>query len=428
MKVRVLSILFSLSCFFAVCANAFELPKIHGFSENAAGVKISEDDKANKRGINLFEQRMQFKLRYFPDRITVLEDWQTEVFLKADALMDEYAERFFLNLKEAYITSTPFDFLDIKVGRQVLTWGTGDYVFINDMFPKDYESFLIGREDEYLKRPSYALRAMFFSQIATLDIAVIPYFTPNKAVTGDRLSFFDPLRAGIVGRVSDRKLLRPPFQFENTEAAFRLYGTLDSYEWAGYYFRGFYKNPMGYKEEANSILYYPELDVFGASLRGPVPILGGIVNGELGYFNSREDTAGKDRLIPNPSMKYLIGYKRSFKNDLEIGLQYYLDHMLYWDNYKESLLAQDSRDDEVYQQYSLRITKLMARQTLRLSFFTFYSPVDNDIYLRPLIQWDATDRWKVSLGANIFIGQQTNGDYSQYTGNNNIYTRVRYSF
>ncbi|MED5520502.1 MAG: hypothetical protein VX459_02085, partial [Pseudomonadota bacterium] len=35
---------------------------------------------------------------------------------------------------------------DIKVGKQVLTWGTGDYLFLNDLFPKDYQSFFAGRE------------------------------------------------------------------------------------------------------------------------------------------------------------------------------------------------------------------------------------------------------------------------------------------
>ncbi len=48
--------------------------------------------------------------------------------------------------------------VNLKIGRQVFTWGTGDYLFINDLFPKDYESFYIGRDDEYLKRPSEAVK------------------------------------------------------------------------------------------------------------------------------------------------------------------------------------------------------------------------------------------------------------------------------
>jgi len=412
----------------ASSASASNLPKIHGFAENAAGIRLREDGKTNQTGYNLLEQRTQIETSYYPERWELLERWNTEFFFKSDLLMDEYTERFSFELRELYVLFSPFDFLDLKIGRQVLTWGTGDYVFINDVFPKDYVSFLIGRDDEYLKRPSYAARSTFFSKYASLDIAVIPFFTPNKIVMGDRISFYDPLQGVIVGSESDRFLLEPPKQFENTQFATRLYGTMKSYEWAAYYFHGFYKNPIGYKEEMNAKLYYPKLDLYGASLRGPAPVIGGILNAEAGYNLSREDRAGKSRTIPNNSVKYLIGYKRAFKHDFEIGAQYFIEQMLYYGNYKDSLLPADSQDDYMYQQYTLRLTKLLVNQTLRLSLFVFYSPTDNDLYFRPSLVWDATDQWKLSLGSNIFVGEQTNADYGQYTGNNNIYMRLRYSF
>ena len=44
----------------------------------------------------------------------------------------------------------------------MLTWGTGDLLFINDLFPKNWKSLAIGRDDEYLKDPSGAVKASFF--------------------------------------------------------------------------------------------------------------------------------------------------------------------------------------------------------------------------------------------------------------------------
>ncbi|WP_221895381.1 hypothetical protein [Bathymodiolus japonicus methanotrophic gill symbiont] len=41
-----------------------------------------------------------------------------------------------VDLREANIAFSPFSFMDIKFGRQILTWGTGDLIFINDLFPK----------------------------------------------------------------------------------------------------------------------------------------------------------------------------------------------------------------------------------------------------------------------------------------------------
>ena len=45
---------------------------------------------------------------------------------------------------------------DVSIGRQVITWGTGDLVFLNDLFPKDFVSFFAGRDDDYLKAPGDA--------------------------------------------------------------------------------------------------------------------------------------------------------------------------------------------------------------------------------------------------------------------------------
>ena len=54
-----------------------------------------------------------------------------------------------------------FNAIDIKAGRQILTWGTGDYLFINDLFPKDWQSFFAGRDDEYLKAASDAIKISY---------------------------------------------------------------------------------------------------------------------------------------------------------------------------------------------------------------------------------------------------------------------------
>jgi len=414
--------------FFVTHLSAEELPKIHGFVESAFGLKVYDDKLAAKDGYNMAEQRAEFKVRYFPE-IDILKKWNTEIFFKTDVLIDEYTEqpKWWLP-REFYIAFTPLEFADFKIGQQILTWGTGDYIFINDQFPKDYESFLIGRDDEYLKLPSYAARTTLFSKFASLDLVAIPIFTPNKVITGRRLSFFDPLHNGIVGMDSDRYFLEPPTQFENTELAARAYGTVKSYEWALYYFNGFYKNPVGYKNEQIGQLYYPELGVYGASLQGPMPKIGGIANIELGYNDSKEDRAGKNRTIQNSTMQYLIGYKRGFKNDFEVGIQYFVIQTLDYTNYKKSLLPGDMQDDKIYQQYTLRLTKLFANQTVRTSLFIFYTPVDNDVYLRPSVTWDVTDAWKVTGGANVFIGEQNNADYGQYKGDSNIYGRLRYSF
>jgi hypothetical protein len=417
----------------AICADthafASETPKLHGFVETGIGLKVNDDKLAAKNGYNMAEQRAQFKLRYFPDELDILKQWNTEIFFKTDVLIDEYTEQpKWWGPRELYIAFTPVSFADVKIGEQILTWGTGDYIFINDQFPKDYVSFIIGRDDDYLKLPSYAGRLTLSGKLASLDLVAIPAFTPNNVPDGSRVSYYDPLFGCVVGTQGERYLREPPMQIENTEVAARLYGTMNSYEWALYYNHGYYKNPVGYKNQQTGELYYPELDVYGASIQGPVPIVGGIANFEAGLLSSKEDDYAKNRLVQDSTMQYLLGYKRGFKNDFEVGAQYYLIQMLHYTAYKNSLIAGDSQDDKVYQQFTLRLTKLFANQTVNASIFVFYSPIDHDTYLRPSLSWKATDAWSLVVGSNVFLGNQNNADWGQFKGNSNIYCRLRYSY
>src|SRR3989338_7475744 len=304
----------------SVCAA--DLPDVHGFVEAVYGPKFLGDERTQKDEFNLLEQRLQLKAAWQPPRSALLASWNPVFFYKGDLVVDEYDEAVRYKIREAQVSASPFAWLDMKLGRQILTWGTGDLLFINDVFPKDFVSFFIGRDDEYLKVPSDAAKLSFFSPWASLDLVLIPFFAPDSSITGDRLSFFDSLLGRLAGKEANRLLIEPSFQPKNTEIAGRVSRTVGGYEIAGYAFRGFFKQAMGIKNQDAQELFYPELAVYGASLRGPAPIVGGITYGEVGYFDSLEDRSGNNRLIENASMKYLAGYERDFPQDLCIGAQY----------------------------------------------------------------------------------------------------------
>ena len=126
--------------------------------------------------------------------------WNSEFVFRGDFTLDEYfSGKTSFELRELYTQFSPAGFLDIKAGRQVYTWGTGDYLFINDLFPKDYVSFFTGRQDEYLKKPSDGLRLSAYTKVANADLVIIPFFEPNTIPNGERLSFFDSFQGGIAG-------------------------------------------------------------------------------------------------------------------------------------------------------------------------------------------------------------------------------------
>jgi hypothetical protein len=67
-------------------------------------------------------------------------------------------------------------------------------------------------------------------------------------------------------------------------------------------------------------------------------------------------------------------------------------------------------------------------QNLTLSLFTFYSPSDEDAYLRPKIQYKIDDHWSAEIGGNIFVGEEDHTFFGQFEKNTNVYGGVRYSF
>lgn len=422
---RVLFILLFISANIKV--NAFTLGDkiaVHGFWENSYGYRF-KNDTTKKDEYNFLESRLQLKTRYYPE--SFLANWDTEIFFRGDFVIDGYfGGKTDFQLREFYIRATPFSDIDIKLGRQIFTWGTGEYLFINDLFPKDYVSFFIGRDDNYLKVPSDGVRISYYSRIANIDLAVIPFFEPNTIPSGERLSFLDTFEQAIVGRQSKRILVEPPRQFNNTEYGLRIYQLIKNYELALYFFHGFYKMPKGYLDENNHELFYPRLDVYGASIRGP--FLGGIVNLEGGYYDSRNDRKGNNRLVENSSFKIMAGYEKDMGNDLRVGIQYFYEQILDYDEYINALLPQDLFWDKHRHLLTLKLNKLLWNQTLDIRFFVFYSPSDEDVYLRPFVQYDFSDDLTFGLGVNLMWGRDDITEFGQLERNSNLYFRIRYNF
>ena len=400
----------------AIPAFASDL-SFHGFIESAGGVRFV-DNPSQPKDATLGEGRLQLEFSYTGKTVNRL-------FLKADLIGDGVEEEARIDPREAYLDLSPFTILDVQVGRQIITWGTGDLIFINDLFPKDFVSFYIGRSYEYLKAPSDGVKLSLFPGPFSLDLAILPHFTPSEVPTGKRLSTFDPFTNRITARGQRLSTREPATKWENTELALRLYRTFGSYEAALYGFRGFFKEPVG-MDPTRRVLFFPQLSAYGASLRGP--LLEGIGSFEFGYYDSREDRSGKNPFIENSSLRYLVGYERELWTDFTVRAQYFLEQMLDFSAYRTSLPAGAPKRDELRHLLFLRLTQLLRYQTVELSLVAFYSPSDEDGYLNPQASYKITDQWSIAMGANVFWGRKDSTSFGQLDNNDNLYLRLRYSF
>ena len=388
----------------------------HGFYEARVGTRLL-DDSYQSKDLSIGEGRYQFDL-------FSMRDWG-DVKVKGDVYGDVVTQELEFDLREANAFMRPTDTMDLKLGRQVLTWGTGDLVFINDLFPKDWVSFFIGRDTEYLKAPSDAAKVSLFFDAVNIDIVYTPEFDSDRYITGERLSYWHPLlgrRAGEDDKLSVED--RQEF-FEEDETAVRLYRNISNYELALYGYWGYWKSPAGFNQVMTAAIF-PELYVYGASIRGTVGK--GIGNVEVGYYDSVDDRNGDDALINNSEMRYLVGYTQEIARDFTVGVQYYVEQMLDYGDYEDSLMPGSKSRDEFRHLTTLRLTKLLMNQNLRLSLFTYYSPSDEDVYMRPLVNYKASDQLMYEVGSNIFFGDERQSFFNQFHYNTNLYMGIRYSF
>lgn len=396
---------------------------LSGFMESRIGSRLQDD--AHEKKTSIGEMRLQIGLEKDFDNLTAnfVSDFIYDP-VQDDHTLDLERGQGFIDIREANMLFSPLRFMDMKIGRQILTWGTGDLVFINDLFPKDWNSFFSGRDDEYLKAPSDAVKAAIFFGSYNLDIIYTPRFDADRFIDGKRISFFDRASSSLRGRGNPVIAARPDRWFSDDELALRLYRSFGAYETALYYYNGLWKSPAG-RDKATGLVTFPRLEVFGASVRGPVGK--GIGSAEAGYYKSA-DGAASDPLVRNDEIRLLAGYEQEIARELTGSVQYYLERKLDYGQYLASLppgAIQDSKNRHIF---TVRLSRLLMNQNMTVGLFNFYSPTDRDGYLRLNISYKITDNLKISMGGNIFYGSRIFSFFGQLKDNSNIFTALHLDF
>ena len=351
-----------------------------------------------------------------------LEAERAKAQLAVDFVGDALLDRLDLDLRNAWVDVSFASWLSVRAGSQVLTWGTGDFLFLNDLFPKDFQSFFVGRADEFLKAPSTSIKLSLAVEGLGFDVVWTPFFASDRFITGERLSVFIPIATEFDAPLSTRT---PSQSFRNGEFAGRLYGRIGAWELAAYGYLGFFKQPLGVDPETTSLVF-PRLGVYGGSLRGV--LLGGVLSLEGAFYHSLDDTAGDDPFVPNSQVRGLVGWEVELLAKLTLGLQAYaeltLDH--------STLLAESPipqlEPEELRLLTTLRLTYLLLMDDLQLSVMGFVSPTDVDVYVRASITYRVGSEVDVVAGANIFAARDAHTFFGQIRDNSNAYLRLRYTY
>ncbi|MEX2523594.1 MAG: hypothetical protein WD750_01430 [Gammaproteobacteria bacterium] len=380
-----------------------------GFVEAGGGVRLSSFGPTD---FTLGEGRARVETQYF---------WQAIDFsFKGDLGYDAVIDDEILQLRELAAAFGIGSNIDVKLGRQVLTWGTGDLLFLNDLFPKDFVSFFSGRDNEYLKAPGDAVKISFFNKLFNVDFVWNHDFDPDEYINGERLVFFSPEAGRVVSPASKLRADTP----DDSEFALRLYKTVNAVEYAFYVYDGWFKQPNAVNNRG--VPAFARLRTYGASVRrslGP-----GLANMEVAWYDSMKDDDGGNPRIPNDQFRLLGGYEWEAVKNFNVGLQYYLEWTQDHDELISNSPAPRFEPDEFRHVLTNRLTLKRMRDKLTLSLFTFFSPSDGDAYLRPTVEYRYSDAWQYSAGANLFIGKDDHTFFGQLEDNSNLYARVRYYY
>jgi hypothetical protein len=344
--------------------------------------------------------------------------------VKGDAFHDAIANEADGDLREAYAGFRSGRF-DLRLGRQILTWGVGDLFFINDVFPKDWESFFSGRPMEYLKRGVDAVRLQYSSEALNVDVIATPFFTADALPSAKRFFLYNPFAA-----VTEQHEYTPPVRAENTEVAVRLYRRMAGFDVSLYGYRGFWRTPAmqaDFERDAPQVTrFYPRLAVMGASAQRNW--LEGVISLEAGRYDSLDDRAGTNASIPNSEWRVLLGYQRQLARELTVNLQGYAEIMDRYDAYRKSLPLGSPLQDRVRGVFSLRLTQFLGYQSWKLSLFLAHSPTDKDYFLQPEISHRLTDKLSLALGANVFGGRRDTTFFGQMEKDDNVFLSMRFDF
>ncbi|MDP2157241.1 MAG: hypothetical protein Q8K68_05985, partial [Nitrospirota bacterium] len=255
---------FPVLCLLSLAAYASDI-SLHGFLQGNYSSSTASSNPDNG-DFKWAEELIQLKLEASREPF--------HFFLKTDLFYDHIDRKADLELREGYIDYTASSW-DMRAGRQILTWGLGDLIFINDFFPKDYEAFFSGRPMEYLKKGVDGIKIGAYPDIASFELVIIPFFEPNNFPDPKRFWMFDPMSS-----ITDREKKEPSITLKNTEVAFRAYRNIAGYDASLYYYRGFFRQPSVLPDNpvfpTKLTLFYPKLSVYGASLQGKA--LDGVVS------------------------------------------------------------------------------------------------------------------------------------------------------
>jgi len=193
-----------------------------------------------------------------------------------DELEEKDIRRLSFNLEE-YYAEFNFNSFDLKIGKQIFSWGKADVFNPTDnLNPRDYVDLFL-TDEQKIGVP--AVNLLYYWNEFTFDFVFIPTYTPTRLPLIDsRHTFLDPK---VPVNINGRDL--PPNKLSNSQSGLRISRHILGWDVSLSYYDGYDDITMGIIEDDKSITpEYNRIRVIGGDFATTFGGLG--VHGEGSQF------------------------------------------------------------------------------------------------------------------------------------------------
>lgn len=341
-----------------------------------------------------------------------------------------------LELREAYIEFYGFllEDLDLKVGKQRISWGTADGMNPTDnLNPEDLEDPL----DFKRKLGVNSLKLSYYLNSVTFTGIVIPIFVPavfpsTLALSqGSQLS----LPPGMTLRNMTDDITLPETKLKNSIGAAKISWNIFNYDMSLSYLYGRDDIPIANRIDITAVdatnldvnisMKYPKMYVVGYDIAGSIGEVG--VWAELGCFLSEKVemetytngifTQKETVLEDTVYFKYVIGSDYTFKGGYYVNIQFLHGFFI-------------ERGSNLGNYIMTGIEKKFLNDELKIKLFGGVDITDTSnlgFMYGPEISYKQSDNTDIIVGA-ILIGGKAGTTFEQFKDLDELYLKFRYSF
>jgi len=397
-----------LSASFALSAHAQdELSlQLNGFVDSYHALQVQNPHKVMSSRTRL---RLEMRANYGEASLF------SSVNLAYNSLIEEQSGAF---LREAYFDYAG-KFLELKLGRQIVTWGVADGLRLTDLIsPMDYTEFMANDYDD-IRVPVNAINIKYPGESFSAEVVYVPVPEYFVMPSGKDNPWDMPVPAGARMDLSGT----PEKRFKNSEVGGRLRFFLENLDFSLTALHTYNKSPVtvaGFDPDVNSVLIkgiYESMNVVGGDVSIPAGEL--VIRSEVAaYFG--EPIA----------LKNMSGYERKKTFNGLIGVDWYAgDNWTFMAQYMHKIIMDDYGGLGTEQNTSMitaRISKELLNNTLKLSVYGMFDVDNVGYYVRAAGDYLLNDQITLSLGSDLLGGRR--GIFKTYNKNTQIWVKGKFFF